>query len=229
MAGDYGPSKKMDEAISAYTPNVPWARYGEQGTVDFDGAGTSAATPQVAATAALWIQKNRPKYDAYAEPWMRAEAVRAALFEKADSAGTDKEHFGAGRIRAEATVNHVPTGPFTKQPPADAGGAFLDVLLGRGVALGSNAMLNLELAQVLQSTGLEGQLQAVPSVPGGAASLVQQILAIPTISSRLRAALSPGASGPVASEPSRPTTVAGLRPADRLNLELAKSAPFWRE
>lgn len=223
MAGDYGPTKKMGEAISAYTPNVPWARFGEPGTVDFDGAGTSAATPQVAATAALWIQKNRAKYDAYNEPWMRAEAVRAALFEKADFEGADRDHFGAGRIRAEATANFIPPGPFTKRPPADASGALLDVLVGRGVAPGLSPTLDLELAQVLQSTGLECQLEMAPKVAGGAANLVRQVLALPTISSRLRAALSAGASGSVATEPTRTTAISGLRPADRLNVELAKS------
>jgi subtilisin family serine protease len=70
MAGNYGPDTKMQTAVAAYTPNVPWARYGEPTIVDFDGAGTSAATPQVAASAALWIQKNRAAYNAYPEAWM---------------------------------------------------------------------------------------------------------------------------------------------------------------
>jgi len=57
----------MVAAIAAYTPNVPWARFGEPDMIDFDGAGTSAATPQVAGAAALWIQKYRSEYGAYAE------------------------------------------------------------------------------------------------------------------------------------------------------------------
>src|SRR5262249_59891540 len=36
MAGDYGPPEKMVTAIAAYTPNVPWARFGEPDIVDFD-------------------------------------------------------------------------------------------------------------------------------------------------------------------------------------------------
>ena len=59
MAGNYGPDSKMKTAIAAPTPNVPWARFGCSDIIDFDGAGTSAATPQVAAAAALWLQKNR--------------------------------------------------------------------------------------------------------------------------------------------------------------------------
>jgi subtilisin family serine protease len=41
MAGNYGPASKMRTAIAAYTPNVPWARFGEPAIVDFDGSGTS--------------------------------------------------------------------------------------------------------------------------------------------------------------------------------------------
>jgi len=62
MAGNYGPNSKMRTAIAAYTPNVPWARFGEPTVVDFDGNGTSAATPQVAAAAALWIEKHRAEF-----------------------------------------------------------------------------------------------------------------------------------------------------------------------
>ena len=32
MAGNYGPDDKMRTAIAAYTPNVPWARFGEPTT-----------------------------------------------------------------------------------------------------------------------------------------------------------------------------------------------------
>jgi hypothetical protein len=69
----------MTTAIAAATPNVPWARLGCEDIIDLDGAGTSAATPQVAATAALWLQKNRAAVDAYPNAWMRVEAIRAAL------------------------------------------------------------------------------------------------------------------------------------------------------
>ena len=97
MAGDYGPEPKMATAIAAYTPNVPWARFGEPDVVDFDGAGTPAATPQVASAAALWIQKHRAAYDAYPEPWMRVEAVRKALFDGAGADRARKGYFGAGQ------------------------------------------------------------------------------------------------------------------------------------
>jgi hypothetical protein len=49
MAGNYGPRSKMRTAMAACTPNVPWAKFGCASVVRFDGSGTSAATPQVAA------------------------------------------------------------------------------------------------------------------------------------------------------------------------------------
>jgi Subtilase family len=223
MAGDYGPTKKMATAISAYTPNVPWARFGSPQTVDFDGAGTSAATPQVAATAALWIQKNRAKYDSYAEPWMRAEAVRVSLFETADTDHADAAHFGAGRIKAQAAVNHIPAGPFAKQAAADASGALLDILVGQSLVASPNAMLNLELSQVLQTTGLEVGLENPLRTSGASQALVGQLLAIPTLSAELRAALSRGGAVATSAPPPAAATVSGLRPNDRLNLELARA------
>ena len=57
MAGSYGPASKMATALAGYSPNTPWAKFGCADIVDHDGDGTSAATPQVAAAAALWIQK----------------------------------------------------------------------------------------------------------------------------------------------------------------------------
>ena len=71
MAGNYGPDSKMDTAISAYTPNTPWARLGCAQTVDHNGQGTSAATPQIAAAAALWIQMFKSKWEQYPQGWMR--------------------------------------------------------------------------------------------------------------------------------------------------------------
>jgi len=52
MAGNYGPDAKMQTAVAAPTPNVPWARLGCSDVIDFGGQGTSAATPQIAAAAA---------------------------------------------------------------------------------------------------------------------------------------------------------------------------------
>jgi subtilisin family serine protease len=216
MAGDYGPDRKMDTALSAYTPNTPWARFGETKVVDFDGAGTSAATPQIAAAAAVWIQKNRAKYESYDKPWKRIEALRAALFDTADTNHTAKDHFGAGRLKANAAVGHIPADPKQMQPPDDASGAFLDLLLGRGLTQG-DAMIALELAQVLQATGLEARLEKPAGTAADRAAVLSQVVAIPTISTKLRAALShTDASAPIAT-----SAPPNMRASDRLNVELA--------
>ena len=65
----------MATAIAAFTPNTPWARFGDPKIVDFDGNGTSAATPQVVAAAALWIQKYRAAYSKYPQGWQRVLSV----------------------------------------------------------------------------------------------------------------------------------------------------------
>jgi subtilisin family serine protease len=85
MQGNYGPASKMKTALAAYTPNVPWAQIDCAKVVDMDGAGTSAATPQIAAAAALWLAQHWAVVSAYSKPWMRVEAVHRALFESAEA------------------------------------------------------------------------------------------------------------------------------------------------
>ena len=109
MAGNYGPLDKMATAIAAPTPNVPWARLGCSDMVDFDGAGTSAATPQVAAAAAIWLQKNRAAVDAYPEGWMRVEAIRKALFDSAKRTRPVDLHLGRGELRANEALTTAPS------------------------------------------------------------------------------------------------------------------------
>jgi subtilisin family serine protease len=99
MQGNFGPEEKMQTAIAAYTPNAPWAVMGCRDVVSMNGGGTSAATPQVAAAAALWCQ-HRPS-PTNIERWQRVEAVRHALFTSADKTPPDHlEFFGQGLLRA---------------------------------------------------------------------------------------------------------------------------------
>jgi hypothetical protein len=99
MQGCFGPPGKMVTALAAYTPNMPWAVLGCSGLITHDGAGTSSATPQAAAAAALWLQQANVPADV--EPWQKVEAVFHALFASADRDVPDREtYFGQGLLRA---------------------------------------------------------------------------------------------------------------------------------
>jgi hypothetical protein len=167
MEGNYGPDSKMDTAVGAYSPNVPWARIGCRNVVDMNGRGTSAATPQIAAAAALWLAEHWDQVSRYREDWMRVEAVRHALFEKAskhtarmDEAETHTK-IGKGVLRAFDALGVQPLSEAAlagrKLPPARATWSWLDLLFGHGgvtLAPGTNAAqaraLALELTQLAQ-------------------------------------------------------------------------------
>lgn len=110
MQGNLGPAEKMETAIGAYTPNVPWAQIACGKVVDMDGAGTSAATPQVAAAAALWLAEHWDVVEQYSQPWMRIEAVRRALFSSAlkstpkMNVEETRQKIGQGVLRADAAL-----------------------------------------------------------------------------------------------------------------------------
>lgn len=105
MQGNFGPASKMQTAIAAYTPNAPWAEIGCTDVVSLRGGGTSCATPQAAAAAALWFQ--RQPTPANAEPWQRVEAVRHALFSSADKQPQQERFFGQGLLRAREALDET--------------------------------------------------------------------------------------------------------------------------
>ena len=167
MQGNYGPASKMDTALGAYTPNVPWAQIDCRNVVDMDGRGTSAATPQIAAAAALWLAEHWERLSRYSEPWMRVEAVRHALFTAAGKTtprmNRDETHakIGQGVLRAFGALDVRPLSEAElrdrKLPPAQATWSWLDLLLGRGgVSFGPEIhpaqarALRLELTQMAQ-------------------------------------------------------------------------------
>jgi subtilisin family serine protease len=103
MQGCFGPPAKMRTALASYTPNAPWALMGCVGVIGF-GGGTSSATPQAAAAAALWLQAVAAPPDV--APWQRVEAVRHALFASADVSNPDAgTYFGRGILKAAAALD----------------------------------------------------------------------------------------------------------------------------
>lgn len=159
MQGNFGPSSKMATAISAFTPNMPWAHLGCRDLVRMNGAGTSSATPQVAAAAALYVQAHAARLldrAQYPEPWMRVEAVRHALFlaadKRADNGSSEKIGNGVLQAAQALAVMPLPAGSLRRTLADDAGFAFLKVLTGIGMAAAPQAhMLALEATQLAQT------------------------------------------------------------------------------
>ena len=101
MQGNWGPTSAMQKAIAAYTPNVAWAS--QDSTFKFlrSGGGTSSATPQVAATAALYLAYNRDKLSGIKGTWKVVEAARNAIFSAANKTYPSyRKYYGNGIIRA---------------------------------------------------------------------------------------------------------------------------------
>jgi hypothetical protein len=123
MQGCYGPKKDMRKALSAFTPNTPWASV-ESGTIRFSGAGTSSATPQVAAAAAIYYKKYHAELDKL-RPWQRVEAIRNALYLSALKKVPDPtynsdfvNYFGNGIIQAAEALKY-PVASNLKKTPED--------------------------------------------------------------------------------------------------------------
>ena len=165
MQGNHGPAEKMSTSLGAFTPNTPWAKLGCAHIVDMDGAGTSSATPQIAAAAALWLAEHWATVSQYPQPWMRVEAVRQALFATAAKTTAQMnaqrvfETIGQGVLRAEDALNILPAqaAQLAKLPPAKASWSWINVLFGQGgVSLAQRMppaqrdMLALELTQMAQ-------------------------------------------------------------------------------
>ncbi|RRI03901.1 peptidase S8 [Mesorhizobium tamadayense] len=177
MQGNYGPASKMKTALGAYTPNVPWAEIDCAKIVDMDGSGTSAATPQVAAAAALWLAEHWDVVKAYSQPWMRIEAVRFAMFKAAKkstpkmNAAETLEKIGQGVVRAFDVLAIAPPAEnlLQKLAPATYTWSWLDLLTGGNslavqspAALQRQRMLGLELMQMAQTTASVDQAIADP-------------------------------------------------------------------
>lgn len=201
MAGNYGPDSKMRTAMAAYTPNIPWARFGCEQIYRFDGAGTSSATPQVAATAALYIQANRAALNTLPKPWMRVEAVRKALFSSA--ASSDIAKLGNGVIRAaDAMAAKVAAANQLEQEKEDSASfGLLRVLTGLGLSSTPSVqqMLELESLHLSQSAEIETLLPDPSDVAklseGQKLAVLKALAEHPSASRALKAALQPAVPG----------------------------------
>jgi hypothetical protein len=146
LEGSFGPTSAMTTAIAAYTPNIPWPKYGCAEIARLNGEGTSAATPQVAAAAALWIEKHKTVLRA---DWRRVEAVRHALFSTAKRK-SGKEFFGNGILQAARALDVAPDLRRKQAGRSRHSWAFLRLLTGLGIdeITPREEMFNLELAQL---------------------------------------------------------------------------------
>ncbi len=117
MQSCYGPAEAMRTAIAAYTPNILW--FDKKGAPYYvkTGGGTSSATPQIAAAAALYIYEHR-KVLSNIRDWRKVEVVRKALFSTADKSKHGKlgeihtvdgkqydQYFGNGTLRAKDALS----------------------------------------------------------------------------------------------------------------------------
>lgn len=113
MQSCYGPSFVMETTLAAFTPNIVWFNKIESnahGRAYYvkSGGGTSSAAPQIAAAAALYIQKFKEELEHYEgkNQWKRTEIVRQALFRSADKDSQyTGDYFGQGMLKAADAIN----------------------------------------------------------------------------------------------------------------------------
>jgi hypothetical protein len=102
--------------IAGYSPNIAWLRAPNEDDkrtylIDLNGACTSAATPQVAAAAALWLQFHRREIERNGNKWHsweKTEAVYTALLLSADRQSGHEwpdRYLGAGLLKANRALN----------------------------------------------------------------------------------------------------------------------------
>ena len=163
--GSWGPRSVMGHSIASYTPNITAHRMvpgiaGHRLTMSF--AGTSAATPQVAAAGALWLQVHKGALQDKWRSWEKAESVYSALFSTARR--SSPEYFGQGILRAADALGKTPSVlELKKRGPSRVGFDWLSVIacfLPRTESDASAAaraahqrMIATELTQLMEANG----------------------------------------------------------------------------
>jgi hypothetical protein len=172
LEGNFGPSSSMTASIASYTPNIPWPLFGCPDVLRLNGEGTSAATPQVAAAAALWFEQYKNELP---RDWRRVEAVRHALFKSAKNKTTDAKHFGNGILAAHEALKIKPVLGLPQSKADSISFAFLRVITGLGVneAPPREQMFNLELTQLWL---LNSRLQKIVPDPEATSELTPKNL-----------------------------------------------------
>lgn len=134
MEGNHGPRSLMKTALAAFTPNVPWAIWKQKNLFGIRGDGTSSATPQIAAAAALYYSKYYKDLEKLPEPYMIVEAIRNALFTSAtktiNGENLDyRDYFGNGILNAKKALEvPVPDENFLRKQRQKKDKVFLPFL-----------------------------------------------------------------------------------------------------
>ncbi len=125
----FGPEEASSTNIAAYTPNVQWAGQFDGALFNPSGGGTSSATPQVAAAAAMYMYVHRKELANITEPALRAEITRQALFQSAQPSDSDDHNkvFGTGLLKARDALALKPSDVLDglKPAPKDKLGWFI--------------------------------------------------------------------------------------------------------
>ncbi len=165
MQGNYGPAHAMKTALAAYTPNLPWATC-SSGEIKFlrSGGGTSSATPQVAAAAAIWIAYNREMIEKHGigKSWKKVEAVRRALFRSAGKSYPGyKTFYGNGTLKAfDALENfNLDTELDTLKPAPEAKVSFGGFFQFAGQWFRSRTEADEQLKTLSDDKGLQDMIE----------------------------------------------------------------------
>jgi hypothetical protein len=201
IEGNYGPSNDasiMNHQIAAYVPNVLAATLKNQNAKAYTiggNDGTSGSTPQVAAAAALYFQKNLPYLESM-PGWQRCEAVRHALFNSADH--SDQSIFGRGLLNAAAALGEEVQENLRETPEDSA--FFLpltQLFASQSTHTAYQSMLAVESTQVAHSIGQveelvkDNSLSSTHWIVGDHKHSVDTLHRVPGISNTLRGFLLP--------------------------------------